>query len=27
MNLRTNTKDRVPEGGWELLEMTKGSKK
>ena len=27
MNLRTNPKDRVPEGGWELLEMTKGSKK
>jgi len=26
MNLRTNTKDTKPEGGWELLEMTKRSK-
>jgi hypothetical protein len=26
MNLRTNTKDARPEGGWELLEMTKRSK-
>jgi len=26
MNLRTNTKDAKPEGGWELIEMTKSSK-
>ena len=23
MNLRTDPNDRVPEGGWELIEMTK----